>query len=383
MDITSFSKLDLSSEHQYVLVDPNIATVVSAPLSKIAMSFAIYYYGEKDNPPVLTFLINPQNISFSFSKKINPSFARGGYIVEEWGEMQDTISCAGKIGGYYVKTPNSDFPGLNRYDRTKSESFRNLYSLLLIYRNNGAIYQRTTTTKVNKTDKLIKNANIETTYRVPASIESQKNRIDKLGDLFLIYDDTFYLGAFDNFMIEEDSGSPYNLNYSFTFTVQHRSVLDHRDFYYYNQVFSDNSDITKNQNNIKEVLQKALNVESRAKKDESFEAMKAAGVINSGTINFKSNLSEEDRKNIILDTAVNEANRNGLKTDEAYVAELKLFYEAQTETYEQAQQLDQNIKNLNLEAGKDTIPDKTVLEEKAENTTKAQSGLLGKYKLNS
>jgi len=263
------------SEHQYVIIDTSTDLPKYKNLTHIPMSFRIDYTRvgmASKNPPTLTLLINPNNMSLTFAKKVNPRFARDGFIVEEWGEELDVIQCSGKIGGYFI-TKGAGIPGpesmngLNRYSRSKSLSFKNIYKLLYMFRNNGCIFQNSE--RGEEDNRLIQSRGYPyINKRIPKVLENVKNRIDRVGDVYLQYDLTTYLGSFDNFSMTEDANSPYTLEYSFQFTVQRTTTKDYRDIDYYNQTAFENSDVAKNKQQVKTVIKNVLNVQKAARIQE-------------------------------------------------------------------------------------------------------------------
>ena len=218
------TNISLPQEHQFVIFDvSNVAQ--QNPVEHIPLTFWIEYNGEnvtEKNPEPLTLLINPNEVSFSSNKKIMPTFTRGGFVVEEWGEEREVLNFSGTIGAYYVIDPTKGFTGLNRYNRSRSDSFRNLQGLFLLYRNNGAIHRVKTTTK-KISDKLIRNNNFIKEKNIKVFPET-RTRIKNLGDVFIYYDSTIYKGSFNEFNITEDAGKPYSLSYTFTFTVEKKTV---------------------------------------------------------------------------------------------------------------------------------------------------------------
>ena len=224
--LKDFLNIELPSDHPIVLMDTEINKPKYKNIEHIALSFWISYYDDYIEDPVpLTLLVNPKTMSFSLTKKVNPIFTRQGFVIEEWGEFQDSIKLSGTIGGYFVykampeqssSTKNMiEFSGLNRYNRRNSLSFQDVMSLVVLYRNNGAIYQRTA--KVNKQPpktKLIQDKKFNINVRSPQLLEQAKNRIDNLGDVYLYYDNNIYLGAFDDFSLTESVEKPYNLDYN-------------------------------------------------------------------------------------------------------------------------------------------------------------------------
>lgn len=220
------------SENQIFILDTDFKSAEQKFVFRLPISFQINYRNNRvANPPDLFLLVNPTNLNFSSNKKINSEFARGGYITEEWGQYQETLEFSGKIGAYYVWNPSKDFSGLNRYDRTKSPSFRNLMNLLMVFRNNGMVYDDTPLNPTpNKYDNLIQNKNLfKKKKRISQLARSKKNRIIDVGDVFLNYDGTSYRGSFDSFSIEEKADEPYTLTYNFSFTVRDKFVSDKRN----------------------------------------------------------------------------------------------------------------------------------------------------------
>ena len=235
---------------------------------KLPMTFWISYRDLVDDPyfmpdttPV-TLLINPNSFNVTCTKKINANFTRGGYVVEDWGDLQDTIQCDGKIGGYYIYGI-----GLNNFGKRQSLSLRNLYELIMVYRNNGSVYQRNNDSysvylqksQVKKPQKkLISNTKIPMKTIPPTIENSNNNRVDSIATVMLFYDSVLYKGSFDEFSIEEDAQTPFNLTYNFMFTVQTKYVSDFRTYDYYNQSVIENDDLRKFTNYYKPYIRNAI-----------------------------------------------------------------------------------------------------------------------------
>jgi len=98
--------------------------------------------------PPLTLLINPQNLTVTLTKKqAYQDRARQGLIFQSWGEDLARLSVSGKTGAFYAGTSSVDAQGqtaspsgVQWITRRESSSWHNLASLLLLYRNNGLIY---------------------------------------------------------------------------------------------------------------------------------------------------------------------------------------------------------------------------------------------------
>lgn len=260
------------ADHQYVIIDTSETPKFKTP-RRLPMIFWIDYSRVSGgstalNTPELTMLINPDTMTLNFSKKISPVFARDGYVIEEWGEDLDVIQCSGKIGGYYIKEGSQinsieNNSGLSRYHRNKSLSFKNIYKLLYIFRNNGAIFQNTTK-DTNKRILMQDSGYTDIETRVPEALANPRNRIDRVGDVYMSYDSTTYVGSFDSFSMKEDANSPYTLAYSFQFTVQRRSTEDFRKIKNYNQASFENSDVSKNTDRVKMIMKTAINIQKEA-----------------------------------------------------------------------------------------------------------------------
>lgn len=117
--------------------------------------------------PPLTLLVNPQSLAISFTKK--QSFqerSRNGYIFQSWGEDLPKLSVSGKTGAFYAGTTGvnaqgqTDSPsGVQWITRRDSAAWQNLASLLVIYRNNGILYDL-----LGRTEAHLWVGNIEISY---------------------------------------------------------------------------------------------------------------------------------------------------------------------------------------------------------------------------
>lgn len=114
--------------------------------------------------PPLVMLINPSSFQISFQKVQSNTRTRNGYVFQEWGEGQPTISLSGKIGAFlsgnarpieqegrrtntlngkeYGKDPGAGLkvPSGNREaSRKYSAAWHNFLSLMQVYKSNGYI----------------------------------------------------------------------------------------------------------------------------------------------------------------------------------------------------------------------------------------------------
>jgi len=167
----------------------------------------------RDAPP-LRLLVNPSSFKISSEKIVSDgNWTRNGPIVEHWGENQDKIEASGKVAAFFAidaasPNPNAEgqSPGLTRGARQYSASYQNFLSLYLLYRNNANLYTTGQDNSDSKTNFL--------------------NRLSLVGSMYVYYDNTLYVGSFDNFNITESETSPYTLEYNFQFTVRATFLLD-------------------------------------------------------------------------------------------------------------------------------------------------------------
>jgi len=140
--------------------------------------------------PPLMMLVNPADFTVSGTKVINESFAKGGWVVEHWGEELDSITVNGRTGGFYVGNfLFEEKAGLTRLQAQNSAAYQNLMALYLIYKNNGYNYEK----------------------------QFDRRRINSIGNIRLYYDWTVYFGSFRNFRLIENAEKPFQFLYNFEF----------------------------------------------------------------------------------------------------------------------------------------------------------------------
>ena len=171
--------------------------------------------------PPLRLLVNPQSFRVSAEKIIaDGNWGRNGPIIEHWGEQQDKIEASGKVAGFYAldTVGNSDgsanpgtSPGLGRTARQFSQSYQNLLSLWLLYKNNGGVWLD------------------DAQFSPPQANSSKRTNLSVVGSIYLYYDDILYVGSFDSFNLVESETTPFSLEYNFTFSVRAWFLLDRID----------------------------------------------------------------------------------------------------------------------------------------------------------
>jgi hypothetical protein len=146
--------------------------------------------------PALMMLVNPQEFTRNYEQTTDPVKTRSGFVVNMWLEKPLTISSKGVSAGQYAFQPGAG-GGLAALNRIQSVSYQNLMSLVSIFKNNGYIY----------TDDSFGQGN----QGIPLIALS----------VFIYYDNHLYIGSFDDFEVTDDGNKPYNLSYTWKFTVRY------------------------------------------------------------------------------------------------------------------------------------------------------------------
>lgn len=151
---------------------------------------------QMDQTPSLLMLVNPKDFKKAYAHKRDIVTARRGPQVHIWTEEPVKISCSGKSAAQYALNQTKD-GGLTGTQRIYSLSYQNLMSLFSIYKNNGHIY----------TDDSFGEGNSGIRHLAAA--------------VFIYFDGIIYIGSFDNFSLPDSADSPFNMEYSFSFTVRY------------------------------------------------------------------------------------------------------------------------------------------------------------------
>lgn len=157
------------------------------------------------NIPPLRMLVNPSSFSVKGEKICSDGgwSRNGNTIVEHWGNNQEKISAGGKVAGFYaIDFQNAVGPGLTRMARNYSQAWQNFQSLVLLYNNNGGLYNKDPTTG------------------------NQERNLTMLGSIYIYYDGILYIGAFDSLTVTETDTAPHTAEYNFEFTVRAAFLLD-------------------------------------------------------------------------------------------------------------------------------------------------------------
>lgn len=162
-------------------------TGVKAALKPVSFELDI-----NDAPPVLTLLINPENLDVRFTSKVTPTRVRwttrndSPYILQHHHDELDTMTMTGKSAMFYTNR------GITAQDRTRSLAWENIQKLLAIYRNNGLNYNRK---------------------------PGREGIITTVGRVLIVYDGFIFQGSFQTFSITESEEKPYNYDFTLDYKV--------------------------------------------------------------------------------------------------------------------------------------------------------------------
>lgn len=147
--------------------------------------------------PPLAMVIGPSEFNRTYEPTFDVPKGRSGNIVHMWLEKPISISASGSTAIQYAFNSQGN-GGMTHQNRIYSLSYKNLMSLVRIYRNNGYIYAGS-------------GAFGQGNDGVPLFAIST----------YMYHDGRIYIGSFDNFSITDSADKPHNLNYSFNFTVRY------------------------------------------------------------------------------------------------------------------------------------------------------------------
>jgi len=153
------------------------------------------------NTPPLRLMVNPVSLKVSGTSVLETEWSRSGPITQHDGKEPEKLEASGKVAAFFVKDLRGPGPGITATAASYSEGYKNFLSLYLIYRNNGRIYQADTDNPATRGIALV-------------------------GSVFLYYDGTLYIGAFENFSITRTEENPHGLEYSFSFRVSYSFLLN-------------------------------------------------------------------------------------------------------------------------------------------------------------
>lgn len=139
--------------------------------------------------------VNPNSMSFSYSKVVNRIQTKGGFVEQHFGDGTQTISFDMSTGGFMrVYTGMSAITGGGSYNaggtRRQTIAYDKYLDLLALYEQNGAVYDIT-------------------------------GQIVLHGIVKVTFDGTTWFGWFQSFSVTEAAETPYQFNLSAEFVVSH------------------------------------------------------------------------------------------------------------------------------------------------------------------
>lgn len=188
-----------------IAADETRLSMIQSQMNALSMQLSIL----RSIPPLIL-LVNPQEFRRSHENLVDAGTkTRVGNIVHTWLEQPVKINASGVSAAQFAVAADMS-GGLTTYNRVHSLSYRNLMSLVMIYKNNGSLYD---VASGASEDGSVGSAAGDGSIILPGSV-------------FIYYDDHVYIGSFDSFGITDDAGKPHNLAYTFTFTVRYDIHVD-------------------------------------------------------------------------------------------------------------------------------------------------------------
>ena len=139
--------------------------------------------------------VNPSTMSISYSKVIERTPTKGGFVEQHWGEGIDTITFDLATGGFMrLYSGLSNITGGSGAldvggNRRETIAYDKYLDLLALFHNNGSVYDVT-------------------------------GKIVFQGSIKITFDGGIYIGFFSDFKMDEAADKPYQFTLSASFTVQ-------------------------------------------------------------------------------------------------------------------------------------------------------------------
>jgi hypothetical protein len=171
--------------------------------------------GNSTVPFLILMKPNPQNFRINSRKSFSESQTLASFVYEHWGNRPDVIQCVGwtqrKVGSD-AEYALVDFQILKLQQIFKIDKERMVSFLKMFNKNN--LPTGTTAANLNSGDKSIQD-----------QITGKKNQsLKDLGQSFIVYRYTLYLGFFTSFAWSEQNDRPRLYDYSFEFVVTFSST---------------------------------------------------------------------------------------------------------------------------------------------------------------
>ena len=135
-------------------------------------------------PDFLYLHVNPSNFDVDYNKVIERFQTMGGFVEQHFGEELASISASQSTGAFI-----SVQDGVTLYNRQNTIAYRKMLQLEELFKSNGSVYD-------------------------------DSGQVRFKGRIRIVFDHGTYDGYFDDFSISESNEQPFNLDLSWSFTVE-------------------------------------------------------------------------------------------------------------------------------------------------------------------
>ena len=134
---------------------------------------------------------NPEEMSFTYSRKVERIQTRGGFVEQHWGDDAQSLSISAATGGFmrlYSGLSNVTNPSMGG-TRRETLAYDRYLDFLALFHNNGSVYD------------------------VLGQVALQ-------GIIKITFDGGVYFGWFNSFSVTEDQQKPYMFNITLDFDIE-------------------------------------------------------------------------------------------------------------------------------------------------------------------
>ena len=137
--------------------------------------------------------VNPKSMKISYTKVIERTQTKGGFVEQHWGDGTQTIALDMATGGFmrlYSGLSDVTSPEMTEGTRRETLAYNSYLDILALFHNNGSVYD------------------------IHGQVALQ-------GQIKITFDGGVYYGWFNDFNVTEASTSPYQFTMSANFEVSH------------------------------------------------------------------------------------------------------------------------------------------------------------------
>ena len=134
---------------------------------------------------------NPKSMKVSYTKIIERTQTKGGFVEQHWGDGTQTIALDMATGGFmrlYAGLAENTSPEMTEGTRRETLAYDSYLDILALFHNNGSVYD------------------------IHGQVALQ-------GQIKITFDGGVFLGWFTDFNVTESSASPYQFTMSANFEV--------------------------------------------------------------------------------------------------------------------------------------------------------------------